>query len=91
MLGSTLPLNDFQTIPSRLPLRATFLKPTRVPRKPEHLSLRMSEEGKTLLHAFQDFYGLSQSGVFEFILREWQRHILNTQGVDVVKLASKKR
>lgn len=43
--------------------------------KPETLSMRLSEDGKLLLTALQQYYGLSQSSVVELILREQARAV----------------
>jgi hypothetical protein len=44
-------------------------------RKPETLSFRLSAEGKRLLEAVQEYHGLSQSSVIEFLLREHARKV----------------
>lgn len=46
-----------------------------VPLKKEHVNFRISEDGKAVLYYLQDYFGLSQSGVIELLLREKAREI----------------
>lgn len=42
-------------------------------RKTTNINVRITETGKQILYALQDHYGLTQSGVFELILRDCAR------------------
>jgi hypothetical protein len=46
-----------------------------MPPKREHVNFRISEEGKAILYYLQDYFGLTQGGVLELLLREKAREI----------------
>lgn len=46
-----------------------------MPKRPETVSFRISEEGKDLLYQMTDYYGVSQSSVFEMLLRDRAREL----------------
>lgn len=50
-----------------------------MPRKTSQLNFRITEEGKNILYALQDHFGLTQSGVMEMILRRVARE----EGIDL--------
>lgn len=50
-----------------------------MPRKTDQLNFRITDEGKRILYALQDHFGLTQSGVMEMILRRVARE----EGIDV--------
>lgn len=56
------------------PPRQRDTMPTGKNRK-DQLNVRISDEGFNILYALQDYFGLSQSGVIELILREKAREI----------------
>lgn len=41
-----------------------------MPKRLDQVNVRISEEGKATLYALQEYYGLSQAGLLEMILRE---------------------
>jgi antitoxin component of RelBE/YafQ-DinJ toxin-antitoxin module len=45
------------------------------PKRSEVVNFRITEEGKDLLYQLQDYYGVSQSSVFEMLLRERARDL----------------
>lgn len=56
-----------------------------MPSRKEQVNFRISDQGKTILYGLQDHYGLSQSGVFELLLREKARQVKTEEGVDLMK------
>lgn len=45
------------------------------PKRSETVTFRISEEGKDLLYQLQEYYGVSQSSVFEMMLRDRARDL----------------
>lgn len=45
---------------------------SRTPRL-DQVNFRISEQGKAILYALQDYHGLSQAGIFEMLLRQAAR------------------
>lgn len=58
---------------TRLLARATVTR--LVPAKREHVNYRITDEGKAILYALQDWWGVSQSGAMEMLLRETSRQL----------------
>jgi hypothetical protein len=60
---------------------STLSQPYAMPKREYQVNFRVSAEGKAILYALQDHYGLSQAGVFEMLLRQ----VARDQGIDTKK------